>query len=1096
MKLKSLRWMCTVLVLAICAGASTLNAQVAGGTFTGVVRDASGAVVPGANITITNVATGVKLTYETSNEGVYFAPALLPGDYTITAEKEGFKREVYGPVKLEVAQTVGVDLALAVGTTTQTVEVKATGAQLVQTETAEISQVVGSEAVAQLPLNGRNYLELMMVNSGVTPGSPGDTGCSPCINVEGSRTTGTLFLLDGLPISPSVDGRSGPMVNTSLEEVQEFSLEENSYSAEYGDVNGAIVNLQTRGGTNHFHGSAYEYFRNQDLDASDFFSNATGLPKNALRFNQFGGSVGGPIKRDKSFFFFDYEGSRTSSATPLITTVLSPANRTGDFSSGSPPIFDPTSNLGAFGARGLAVAVQLQRGGQRDSAHRDQLRVSRDGGGLAPANLPGVVNNYAKNVSSLSRGDELDVRIDHNFSPKSALFAHYTYNLGDALVPSIFGAPLEGGGGQNQHGFSDFIGFGYTYTFRPNLLNEFRLGFYYENSIVKQLDYGTNSAAQFGMPNVNTQGILTSGMPNIIITSGTTLGDPIVTPLIDLSRMGALSDKLNWVLGRHTLSFGGDYNRQKINLNLVILSRGLYEFEPTMTSSILDLVQGIPSGNAVASFLTGYPTVFLRDTIGHPIEGFPQYDMYVQDSFKVTSRLTLNYGLHYDIFPPSIEEHNHQTNFDPATGAMLLAGVDSPYGRRLKMTDYHDFAPRLGLAYRLTSDGKTVLRSGYSTGYMDTMGSVGAANGAEFNPPFYNRVTTEQFPLAVPSYAITDLFPPLVTPNPATPSGDIRYLPPHDRDPYVQSWNFGIQRAITNTMLAEVAYVGTHGVHLLAPVDINQGPPGPNEANEMPYGSALGEIWTIQYAGSSDYNGLEAKIQKRWGQGLWFLASYTASKSMDNNSEGTNGDSASGNLAQNPNDLKAEWARSTFDVPQRFVYSGVWQLPYGHGRHFGNDAAKPLDWILGGWQLSGIYTAQSGTFITASMLSTDINADSNCNCRPDEVANPNLPKSQRTIAQWFNTAAFAIPSTNRYGNAGRDTIQAPGLQNIDLGIDKYFRWGKEAAKRIQFRAEMFNAFNHVNFGIPNNSIDSGPAFGAITGSAAAREIQFALRFEF
>jgi hypothetical protein len=511
--------MYTVLVLAICAGASSLQAQVAGGTFTGVVRDASGAVVPGANITITNVATGVKLTYETSNEGVYFAPALLPGDYTITAEKEGFKREVYGPVKLEVAQTVGVDLALAVGTTTQTVEVKATGAQLVQTETAEISQVVGSEAVAQLPLNGRNYLELMMVNSGVTPGSPGDTGCSPCINVEGSRTTGTLFLLDGLPISPSVDGRSGPMVNTSLEEVQEFSLEENSYSAEYGDVNGAIVNLQTRGGTNHFHGSAFEYFRNQDLDASDFFSNATGLPKNALRFNQFGGSVGGPIKRDKSFFFFDYEGSRTSSATPLITTVLSPANRTGDFSSGSPPIFDPTSNLGAFGPG--VLRSQFSYNGVANVIPPTEINSASAAmvADLPSANLPGVVNNYAKNVSSLSRGDELDVRIDHNFSPKSALFAHYTYNLGDALVPSIFGAPLEGGGGQNQHGFSDFIGFGYTYTFRPNLLNEFRLGFYYESSIVKQLDYGTNSAAQFGMPNVNTQGILTSGMPNIIITS-------------------------------------------------------------------------------------------------------------------------------------------------------------------------------------------------------------------------------------------------------------------------------------------------------------------------------------------------------------------------------------------------------------------------------------------------------------------------------------------------------------------------------------------------------------------------------------------------
>jgi len=252
----------------------------------------------------------------------------------------------------------------------------------------------------------------------------------------------------------------------------------------------------------------------------------------------------------------------------------------------------------------------------------------------------------------------------------------------------------------------------------------------------------------------------------------------------------------------------------------------------------------------------------------------------------------------------------------------------------------------------------------------------------------------------------------------------------------------------------------------------------------------------MQYAGSSSYNGLEAKVQKRWGQGLWFLASYTASKSMDNNSEGTNQDSASGSVPQNSNDLKAEWARSTFDVPQRFVFSGVYQLPYGHGRHFGNTVAKPLDWILGGWQLSAIYSAQSGTFVTAEMSCTDIEADPNVSCRANEVANPTLPKRQRTLARWFNTAAFAIPSTDTYGDAARDTIQAPGGQNVDMGIHKYFRWGKEEAQRIQFRAEMFNAFNHVNFGIPNNVIDSGPAFGAITSSAAAREVQFALRFEF
>ncbi|MGH9353743.1 MAG: carboxypeptidase regulatory-like domain-containing protein, partial [Terriglobia bacterium] len=349
MKTKTLAWIPLVLLLAVFAAASTLQAQVIGGTFTGEVRDTTGAVIPEAKVSIKNIATGVQTTYTTTGKGVYFAPSLIPGRYLITAEKEGFKRQVLGPVTLSVAQTVPVDLTLAVGATTQTVQVKASGAELLQTETGEISQVIGNTEITQMPLNGRNYQQLVMLTAGVSPGSPGETGAgSAPFNIDGQRDKGNLWTIDGSTTSLGVTGRSP--ITLPLDAVQEFSVDASSYSAEYGDVEGGVVNVQVKSGTNNWHGDGFEFLRNDALDASDFFSNASHLPKNELRMNQFGGSVGGPIKRDKTFLFATYEGDRNITGAPGITTVPLAAQRAGDFSApGLPAIYDPTSDLGPAG---------------------------------------------------------------------------------------------------------------------------------------------------------------------------------------------------------------------------------------------------------------------------------------------------------------------------------------------------------------------------------------------------------------------------------------------------------------------------------------------------------------------------------------------------------------------------------------------------------------------------------------------------------------------------------------------------------------------------------------------------------------------------
>ena len=1065
------------------------NAQTSGGVFRGEVRDPASAIVPLAQITIRSNETGTEFVAESNGDGLYITPTLIPGSYTLTATKSGFETEVFGPVTLEVNQTVRVNFALNIGAASESVQVEASGAQLLSTESADVSQVIVSKEVSEIPLNGRSWQQLIDLSAGVNPGAPGESGSPNPVNINGQRTKANLYLVDGISTTSSTEGR-GNDFNIPLEDVREFSVQAGAYSAEYGDVAGGVINLQSKSGTNNLHASLFEFFRNDALDAADFFSNQTGQPKNPLRYNQFGGSVGGPIRRNKTFFFADYQGTVTHSAQPMVTSVPLSSQRDGNFSSllgpGGTPIYDPFSpsyTRTPFPNNIVPLSVMDPAAVKITSL----LPLPNQFDGLGNA-LP--FNNYAVTRVDTSNVESFDVRVDHQFSTNSNLFARESFQNTGAFAPSIFGPPLGGSieGAGATRARNQNAGIGYTYTVSPTLLNDVRVGLNRQTTALTQEDYGQNLSQQFGIPGTNVSP-QTSGLSNLNVAGLFDIGDSLLTPLEINTTDWNVTDKITWVKGRHVIHVGIDYQHEMGSTGYLVYGRGNYTFLNLSTSSLV----GPAGGNAFASFLVGAPFEILRDEFPPGLVGLISYRVgfFAQDDIKLTQKLTFNVGARYDIMPYPREMHNRLSNFDPATGTLLIAGQNT--NQRLVNTDYKDLAPRVGLAYSPTS--KMVIRSGYGIGFIDPYGAAGVLNSNEFNVPFYYLSNIIEFPFSAPTHTLSSVLPGLVMPSPNAPTGNQRYIVPTDGNQYSQTWSFTIQRAINPTLMFEVGYVGTSGNRLLTASDINAALPGTTDpTTRQPYGPALGEIRELSNSAHSIYHGLQSKIEKRFSGGLYFLGSYTWSKSIDNQSNGTDTAIASGQYPQDPLNANLDRGLSSFDRPQVLVGSLVWEIPFGRGPAERSRARELVNGALGGWQLSGILTAQSGTPFSVLMSCADINAQGD-NCRPNRVASGALPSGQQSINEWFNTAAFVIPSTPEYGDAGRNILRAPGLNDIDLAMSKSFSLGSVETRRLQIRSEFFNALNHTNLGVPVNSIDS-PAFGTITSSLPGREIQLGARLEF
>ena len=1071
------------LLLTVLLIAAPALAQISGGAFRGEIHDESSAVMPQAKITIRSNETGLEVIAESNAEGLYLTPNLTPGSYLLSATKPGFKAEVFGPVVLEVNQTVRVDFALAVGSITDSIEVHATAMQLLSTESAEVSQVIGSKQVSEIPLNGRQWQQLIALSAGVDPGAPGQTGSPNPVNVNGQRDKANLFMLDGISTTSSAQGR-GNTFNIPLEAVQEFSVQAGSYSAEYGNVAGGVINLESKSGTNNWHGSLFEFFRNDKMDAANFFANATSQPRNPLHYNQFGGSVGGPIRHQKTFIFGDYQGTITRNASPMVTSVPLDQQRLGDFSNlrangALVPIYDPS---------GTALARTPFPNNTIPFTSMDPAAVNITA--LLPhpnqfgANgQPLPFNNYGVTRSNLANVHSFDIRVDHQFSSNNTLFVRESFQHTYAVTPSLFGLPLGGpptGAGTTLAGNQN-AGIGHVYSFTPALINEARIGLNRQTASLTQEDYGQSLSQQLGIPGVN-QSPQTSGLSNLTVSGLFGLGGSILTPLRVASTDWNFSDRVIWMKGRHTFRFGVDDQYELGSTGYLVFGRGSYTFLNLSTSTLV----GPPGGNAYASFLVGAPFQVLRDQFPPGMVELisSRAGFFAQDDFKITSKLTMNLGARYDIMPYPREKYDRISNFDPATRTMLIAGQTT--SERLRATDYKDLAPRVGLAY--APGFNTVIRAGYGIGFVDPLGSGSILNSNEFNIPFYYRNNITLFPFTAPTYRLSSLLPALVVPAPSAPTGDQRYLTPNDGNQYSQTWSLSVQKALSSSWMLETAYVGTSGNRLLMTSNINAALPGTtNPVNRQPFGPALGQVVQYSNGAHSIYHGLQSKIEKRFSGGLYFLASYTWSKSIDNQSNGTDDSAASGQYPQDPRNAALDRGLSSFDRTHRFIGSAVWEIPAPR-------IAGLRHAVLGGWQLSSVFGAQTGTPFSVVMPCATINAQGN-NCRPNVIGNGELPSDQRSIAEWFNTSAFVTPSPQAYGDAGRNILRGPGSTNIDMGLSRSFQWSGVETRRLQIRSEFFNALNHTNFGLPVHSTDS-PALGTITSAAPARVIQIGARLEF
>jgi len=1078
------------LLLTVSLIAAPALAQISGGAFRGEIRDESHAVLPQAKITIRSKETGLEVIAESNGDGLYLTPNLTPGSYLLSATKPGFKAEVFGPVSLEVNQTVRVDFALALGSVTDSIEVHATAMQLLSTESAEMSQVISSKQVSEIPLNGRQWQQLIALNAGVNTGAPGQTGSPNPVNVNGQRDKGNLFMLDGISTTSSAQGR-GNNFNIPLDAVQEFSVQAGSYSAEFGNVAGGVINLESKSGTDNWHGSLFEFLRNDRMDGASFFANSTSQPKNPLRYNQFGGSVGGPIRHQRTFIFGDYQGTITRSASPMVTSVPLDQQRLGDFSNlrangALVPIYDPS---GTSLARTPYPNNTIPSTSVDPAAFNITALLPRPNQFDANGQ-PLPFNNYAVTRSNSADVHSFDIRVDHQFSSNNTLFVRESFQNTHAVTPSLFGLPLGGpptGAGTTLAGNQN-AGIGHVYQFTPALINEIRIGLNRQTTSLTQEDYGQNLSQQLGIPGVN-QSPQTAGLSTLTIAGLFGLGGSILTPLRVAATDWNFSDRVIWMKGRHTFRFGVDDQYELGSTGYLVFGRGNYTFLNLSTSTLV----GPPGGNAFASFLAGAPFQVLRDDFPPGMVKLisSRAGFYAQDDFKITSKLTMNLGARYDIMPYPREAHDRLSNFDPATKTMLIAGQNT--SERLRATDYKDLAPRVGLAY--APGFKTVIRAGYGIGFVDPLGSGSILNSNEFNIPFYYRNNITLFPFTPPTYRLSSLLPALVIPSPSAPTGDQRYLTPNDGNQYSQTWSFSVQKALSSSLMLETAYVGASGNRLLMTSNINAAPPGTTDPTKrQPFGPSLGQVVQYSNGAHSTYHGLQSKIEKRFSSGLYFLASYTWSKSIDNQSNGTDDSAASGQYPQNPNNFALDRGLSSFDRTHRFVGSAVWEIPFGRTGHDGSGVSELSHAVLGGWQLSGIFGAQTGSPFSVVMPCATINAQGN-NCRPNVIGNGELPSGQRSIAEWFNTSAFVTPSPQAYGDAGRNILRGPGSTNIDMGLSRSFQWRGVETRRLQIRSEFFNVLNHTNFGLPVHSTDS-PALGTITSAAPARVIQIGARLEF
>lgn len=1075
----------------------TLLAQFDTATVVGTIRDAQRLPLRGGIVTITNTQTGVVQTSVTNDSGDYQFFNIKAGTYTVSAEAKGFKRVEASAFTVTVNARQRVDLELPVGTVTETVDVTAAAAQL-ETDSSSRGTVVGNQQIVNLPLNGRAYADLALLVPGVRKSNLayGSTPRDASFNVNGMRSSQNNFVVDGVDnnaYGTSNQGFSNQVVQPSPDAVQEFRVETSNYSAEFGRAGGAIVNVSVKSGSNQYHGAVYEFLRNTSLNATGFFKPVQNQ-KPVLIQNQYGAAFGGPIKKDKSFFFADFEGYRRVEKTIMFATIPTVDQRNGIFST---TVQNPYT--GAVYSPGQLPSAEITRFAKTVFGY------------LPDPNLPGLSNNYQSLPTQPTNIDKGDGRYDQYFGSKLTGFVRYSHRLSNQLVPSA----IPGLAGGNSNGNTRVLNYqtagGLTYTLSPVSVLEFRVGIGKTEGGKTPLFVGTPSvASQLGLPNYPTDPRYTGGLYQQSISGYTTLGtqtsnpqfqDPfLVNPKVNYSR----------IMGRHTLKAGYEYQ---------LLNTDIDDFNPKAGSDAysgrFSKVAGTSNNNEqyLADFLFGARSKYeLNNAVIVNLRQRMHF-FYVQDDWKVSPKLVINAGVRYEYSTPQWEAQDRISNFDPVNVKLLQATDGGIYDRSLVHPDRNNFAPRLGIAYTLTP--KTVIRSAYGISFIH-FNRMGGENLLSYNLPNVLDPIINQAPLKSTSAPL-----PNCTGNNEVPGTCFRptemgfpdnflslsnvqqinvranYIPSDFRTSYVQNWHFTIQRELANDWVLDIGYVGTRGVGLMILGDYNQArvnTDGTSLQARRPIQS-FGYIQAAFGGGFLSYHGLQTKLEKRFSNGFYLMNSFTWSKAIDNASghlEANNGD----NSRANYRNLPADRGVSGYNQPLNNTTTVVYDLPFGKGQKFGSSWNKATDYVLGGWRLTGINTMASGNPVNLSYSpSSDFSVSGAPTYRPNVLGDPMMPEGQRDRLHWLNSANVVAPTdrTQPFGNAGRNIARAPSMFNLDLGLHKDFAVTERFT--VSFRTEAFNLLNKTNFGPPNANI-SNTNFGTITSTYPARQLQFGLKVLF
>ena len=1116
------------LVVLVAMGAGLLwptQAQEVAGSIRGTINDASGAIVANAKVTAIQKETGLQRSTQSNAQGVYLLVELPVGHYRLEADAKGFQKYMQEGISLDVNQTATVAIRLAVGTTVEAVEVKA-NALMIESSSTTLGQTVGEREVLDLPLNGRHFTQLGLLQTGVVPLTPGLIEAGGTLRegqayaVNGQRPESNNFLIDGADNFNTVDG--GFVLEPPVDAISEFRILTHTANAEFGHSTGSTTNIVTRTGTNNFHGSAWEFLRNNALDAKSFFADSV----EPLKRNQFGGTFGGPVKKDKTFFFLYYEGVRNRQGETTRTTVPSDSERTGNFADLCP------LNNGTFNAQGICIDNSTGQVSQNGQLFNYFVPPNTPPQPIPNNQLP-FINTISQNIlpfypeansgpftyvgtqTLTSDMDQFGVRVDHYLTRRDMLNFRYSFGQRSQTDPlSTSGANVPGFPVGEDQRDQNFVA-QETHTFSPSVVGILRMS-YLRNKFLLDEHLNHTDPASLGFTYAPTLDVAV-GPPFVQVGGYASVGDPITGPRNTYQNSWDFSGSLTWVKGRHQLKFGGGYQYDQINVLQGIATNGFFVFST------------FPVNNSFASFLFGQPVFFLQGggDFSRGLRG-QAFNLYAQDSWKVTSRLTVNYGLRYEVPSPYTEVQGRQNLWEPgvqstvfpSAPASLLYPGDKGVPDGLIPTQRDAFAPRIGLAWDVTGKGRWLVTSAY---------------GIFYDPYYTGQGGPLQTPVSAPPYLQT---PQISIPNFADPYNGqnpfngsfaqpmtLLTLSPQLRLPYAQDWNVNLEHAFGSDWLLEVGYIGTKGTKLPRFIEANPTVYDPNlsptdnanfsDQRRLYSGctvtgttpctySSVGEIAGIA---DSTYNALQVSLRKRFAHGLSMLASYTFSKTLDDastfNITGSASQSVAGenDLAQNPFDVKSEYGRSMFDARHRFVVSYQWNLPWFN---------HPQNWyghILGNWQVNGITTLMTNTPFTVydssntSLQGSAPEISGFYSSRPNIVGDPNSGPCMvngaavpiRTAGCWFNTGAFQQAQPGQFGNVGRNTLNGPAFQQWDFSAIKTIPIHE--SMNLQFRAEFFNIFNNVNFALPNNDISS-PNFGQIEAAQPGRIVQLALKFVF